>query len=236
MTEIRHSRSFRPVTPIDCLACPARNIDLFSGANCADRAELLGCLRTGAFEPKDTLYHTGDRAEYLYLVRSGLVKLVRYSAGGAERIVQLARTGDTVGLAALCHIPYRRTAVAMSHCEVCRVPADLVLAYNRRHPEFVPSILVQYQRGIDVADTFLTELSTGSAHARVARLILFLAERNEREESPLATREEMGSLLGLTTETASRVMAEFRRDGLIEVTAPDRCRCNIAALEKIALA
>jgi CRP-like cAMP-binding protein len=236
MTEIRHSRSFRPVTPTDCLACLARSVDLFSGANCADRAELLGSFRIAALQPREILYHMGDRAEYVYQVRSGLVKLVRYSAGGAERIVQLARTGDTIGLAALCQTQYRRSAIAMSHCEVCRVPAELVLAYNRRHPEFVASILVQYQRGIDVADTFLAELSTGSAHARVARLILFLAERNDREESPLATREEMGSLLGLTTETASRVMAEFRRDGLIEVTAPDRCRCDIAALEKIALA
>jgi CRP-like cAMP-binding protein len=235
MTETRNPRSFRLVTPIDCLACPARGVDLFAGTSRANREDLLGSFRMAAFAAKDVVYRMGERAEYLYLVRSGLVKLVRYSAGGAERIVQLARTGDTFGLAALCEIPYRRTAVAMSRCELCRVPAEVVLAYNRHHPEFVPSILAQYQRGIDVADTFLTELSTGGAHARIARLMLFLAERQDEGESPLVTREEMGSLLGLTTETASRVMAEFRREHLIEVTAADRCRCDIPALEKIAL-
>ena len=229
-------RIFRPATPVDCATCPARHIDLFAGVDRAQRAELLASFHISAFEPKEVIYNMGHMGEFIYIVRFGLIKLVRYSSSGVERIVGLARTGDNIGMASLVSVPYRRTAVAMSRSEVCRVPAALVRDYNRGHPEFVARLLEKYQATIDLADTFLTDLSTGAAHARVARLLLFLTEKSDHNESPMLTRDEMGALLGLTTETTSRVIAEFRRAGLIQVLDEhhDRCRCDVAALARIA--
>jgi CRP-like cAMP-binding protein len=217
---------YRMATRGDCEACPARHVDLFAGESRLDREHLIAQFRIAAFAPKETIYHMGDPGEYIYLLRFGLVKLVRYSTGGDERIVGLARTGDTIGLAALVGTAYRREAIALSHCELCRVPAELVRSYNRAGPHLVPKLLETYQRNIDLADTFLAELSTGSAHARVARLLLFLAEKHDQAESPLIGREEMGSLLGLTTETVSRIIAEFRREGVLALAGRDRCRCD----------
>jgi len=229
-------RIFRPATPVDCAACSARHLDLFAGVDRTQRAELLASFQISAFEPKEIIYNMGQMGEFIYILRFGLIKLVRYSASGVERIVGLARTGDSIGMASLVSVPYRRTAIAISRSEVCRVPAALVREYNRGNPEFSGRLLENYQTSIDLADTFLTDLSTGSAHARVARLLLFLVEKSDHNESPLLTREEMGALLGLTTETASRVVAEFRRKGWIGFPAEhaDRIRCDVEALGKIA--
>lgn len=227
-------KSYRLATRADCEACPARHVDLFAGENRVEREHLITQFRIGAFAPKETIYRMGDPGEFVYLLRFGLVKLVRYSASGDERIVGLARTGDTIGLAALLAQPYRRNAMAISRCEVCRVPAELLRSYNRAQPGFVPKLLAAYQTNLDLADTFLTELSTGSAHARVARLLLFLCAKHDHAESPLISREEMGSLLGLTTETASRIVAEFRRAGALAVVERDRCRCDLKALSHYA--
>jgi len=226
--------NFRQVTPADCVSCPAHGRGLFAAIAPAERDKLVGAFRIATFNPRETIYHVGDPGEYVFILHFGLVKLLRYSASGAERIVGLARSGDTIGLAALSQVAYRRTAVAMSACEICRVPAALVRDYNRRHPEFMAAILERYLASSDMADTFLTELSTGSAHQRLARLLLYLTEKHDHNEAPLLTREEMGALLGITTETASRITAEFRRGGLIAVLGADRCRCNTEALERIA--
>ena len=69
---------------------------------------------------------------------------------------------------------------------------------------------------------------------RVALLLLFLVEKNDNRECPLIGREEMGALLGLTTETVSRIVAQFRREGALSVTGRDRCRCNFEALSQYA--
>ncbi len=41
-------------------------------------------------------------------------------------------------------------------------------------------------------------------------------------------------MLGLTTETASRIVAEFKRQGLLTQLSQTRYRCDIPGLEKIA--
>jgi CRP-like cAMP-binding protein len=232
----RGSDVFRPTTPADCAGCPANHRDLFASLDESERSRLIESFRIASMQAHEVIYHAGDPGEYVYMLHFGLVKLLRYSSSGSERIVGLARSGDTIGMAALSQIPYRRTAVAMSACRVCRVPAAVVRDYNRHHPEFLASVLELYQASIEMADTFLTELSTGSAHQRLARLLLFLTEKDDHGEAPLLSREDMGALLGITTETASRLTAEFRRAALIEVVAADRCRCRTEALQQIALA
>ena len=232
----KSAKTIRITSLADCFGCPARHVDLFAGEDRTQREHLVASFRIGVYAPKESIYRVGEVGESVFLVRFGLIKLVRHSSSGTERIVQLARTGDTIGMTSLLREPYHRTAIAMSNTEVCRVPAEFVLNYNRDNPDFLGKLLAEYQANLDAADTFLTELSTGSARARVARLLLFLTEKHDHGESPLISREEMGSLLGLTTETASRVMAEFRREGVIKMIDEhhDRCHSDVAALAKIA--
>lgn len=47
----------------------------------------------------------------------------------------------------------------------------------------------------------------------MARLLQRLASGREDGACELFGREDMGSMLGITTETASRIVAEFKRSG-----------------------
>lgn len=228
------AKLFRPTTPGDCAVCPARHIDLLASTGAEGRAKLLRHFEIATFAPKETIYRMGEPGEWFYLLRFGLVKLVRYSGSGTERIVHLARTGDTIGTAAITHNRHRRTAVAMTPTEVCRIPGQLARECSQKDPAMLDALLAQFQASADAADTFLTELSTGPAQVRMARLLLYLTEKHDHNESLLPSREEMGALLGTTTETASRVIAEFRREGAIEMLHNDRCRCNMAVLSLLA--
>ncbi|OIQ81648.1 bacterial regulatory protein, crp family [mine drainage metagenome] len=91
------------------------------------------------------------------------------------------------------------------------------------------------QQQLDTADQFITEFSTGSAEARVARLLLFLESTSTGVYCELLGREEMASILGITTETASRIMADFRRRGLVSGVINSSFSCHHAQLQQIAL-
>jgi len=224
----------RRATPEDCAQCPAESLGLFSGTFRTQRAYLVEGFRIVQVAPQELLYRLGDAAEFVFILRYGLMKLVRYSAGGDERIVRLARGGDTVGLEALSGNPYRHTAVALSDTALCRVPARLVLETERNDPRFVDRVMTEMQEELEKADLFLTELCSGAAHARIARLLLHLREGDD-DTCFLPMREEIGSLLGVTMETASRIVAEFRRDGLIRPTDDEqRVALDIPRLEAIA--
>ncbi|HMX54099.1 MAG TPA: helix-turn-helix domain-containing protein, partial [Plasticicumulans sp.] len=83
-------------------------------------------------------------------------------------------------------------------------------------------------------DVWLTELSTGTARARVARLLLRLAGPRPVEAFRLLGREDIGAMLGLTPETVSRTVAELRRQKLLREQGAGLFTVDAPALRRIA--
>lgn len=224
----------RPAMPTDCDVCPAKDLGLFAQAALSARPQLVKHFHLDPLQPKETLYRASEPGEYTYMVRRGLVKLVQYSAGGAERIVRLVRRSESFGMETVLGQAYKHTAIAILDCDLCQIPASTIREHQRDNPNFAMDLMRSMQDALDKADAFLLQLSTGVAQARVARLMLYLSG-GAAGECPLITREEMGALLGLTTETASRAVAELRRQDIIQVIgAGDHCRCDVTKLRQIA--
>ena len=65
------------------------------------------------------------------------------------------------------------------------------------------------------------------------RLLLWLSEFERTQSCTLFSREDLGAVLGLTAETASRTMAELKRQGLIGENSPNRFSGDIVRLREI---
>ncbi len=226
----------QPVTPADCAGCPTHKVDLFSGLHEQDRTQLLRHFHLERRAPRSVLYTEGERGESLYIVRSGVVKHVRVSASGDERIVRLSVPGSAIGLSLLAGGAYGTSAVTVTAAELCRIPMAVVETRMLEFPEFGLRVVRESQAQLREAEQFLTELSTGNAHERVARLLLYLGEHAGDGACLMLTREEMGALLGITTETASRVIAEFRREGLVTEHGDGQVSCDRRRLGALAAA
>lgn len=220
-----------PMTPVECGRCAARHIGLFSDITGTERQRLLERLRHARGPSGTRLYSLGEAGHDLFIIRSGLIKLVQYASDGTARIVRLARPGDVIGLGILVRERHGHTAQALTTFDACRVPVDLVSHELDRINGLERKLFHQWQSAVEAADTFLTELSTGTAHERVARLFRYLIEHTDGAICPsdVLSRVEMGELLGITTETASRIVAEFRRAGIL-YEAGGECRCNLERL------
>ena len=219
MTDHCHTRA--PAAR-DCEACPHHHVDVLGATPEPDRERLRAFFRLRGYGRGETIYGEGDRGAHVALIREGLVKLVLYSPSGTERIVRLAMPGDTIGLELMLGGRFHHTAVALTDVELCQMPLELVDDRFAHAPGFAKRVLAEWHASVDDAERFLTELSTGSAHARVARLLVYLHERGRSASCPAIGREDMGALLGITTETASRVVAELKREGRLRETAQGR--------------
>jgi CRP-like cAMP-binding protein len=67
----------------------------------------------------------------------------------------------------------------------------------------------------------------------MARLLIMLGCSGNQPET-MPSREDMGALLGITTETASRIMAEFKRRGLVHTDRGSEVVCDHAGLSQLA--
>ena len=218
----------------DCKICALRESVLFAGLQESDFGKIHEPIDQYTLPVGSTLYRAGDTGERLYTIRSGILKLVQYLPDGSQRIVRLVRTTDVTGLECLLGESYQHDAVVLQETEVCSLPVKVVEDLSSNNPTLHRELLNRWQRALNEADAWLTELSTGSAKQRVARLLLRLVHDKNDSECQLFAREDMGAMLGITTETASRTIAEFKRKSLLAETRPNLFLLDIPNLRRIA--
>ncbi len=219
---------------VGCGPCPVRGFDLFAGLSHHRAGEMLRGIDHLEYAARASIYPTGENSPFLYVVREGLIKLSHSLPNGAERIVRILEPGDTAGLEALFGDPYHHTAVTLTPARLCRVPVALLEQLDREVPDFHRHLLRQFQRSLYQAEAVLTNLATGTAHGRVARLLLFLARNHGTQSVTLISREDMGAILGITTESASRIVAQFRRNGALTHCKGGICTGNLSRLAELA--
>jgi len=213
-----------------CEICGIRDLVLFADLEREDFASIHLPIEDIHLPPGASLFRAGQEAAALFTVREGLLKQEQYLPDGTLRIVSLLRQGDVAGLEALVSTEYEQTSVALQPTKVCRLPKEVIL---RLTPKLHRQLMNKWHGSVQRSYECIRELSTGSARQRVARLFLTLAS-DEASDCRLFSREDVGALLGITTQTASRMVAEFKREGLIHETAPNQFERAVKALRQVA--
>jgi CRP-like cAMP-binding protein len=217
----------------DCRNCLIRGSVLFAGLKEPDFDRIHRPIDQKVFAPGATIYAAGDPAAALFTIRTGLVKLTRFLPDGTQRILRLMRATDVIGLEALMESEYPHSAIALQRTEICRLPVDIVRALARSNGQLFEDLMKRWHDALSRADRWIAEFSTGSARDRAVRLLLWLAELGDGESCDLFGREDVGAILGLTTETASRTMAELKRQGYVSEPRMNHFLCDIPRLRRL---
>lgn len=161
-----------------------------------------------------TLFHEGDSNEAVYRVMSGAVRTSRLMADGRRYVADFLFPGDFVGL----NDGRTRgmTADALCDAVLIRYPRsqfDRTLDADRSLGRMILTMLCG---GLSSAQDRMLLLGRKTAAERVASFLLMMAERkgNERFELPM-TREDIADYLGLTVETISRTISQFKAKNVI---------------------
>ena len=220
--------------PPQCRDCGIRHLVLFADLQRSDFRLIHQPIAELAFRAGDALYHAGTAAHSVYTIREGLIKLVQYQPDGNQRILRLLRQGDVAGMEALVEQPYQHEAVVLEQVSVCRIPVEVVERLSRDTPRLHRQLLSRWQRALRDADTWLTTLSSGPAPVRVARLLVYLAGAQTDHSCFLPSRDDIGAMLGIASETASRVTADLKRKGWMRELDPKHVQVDLAALRVMA--
>ena len=213
-----------------CEQCQIRDLVLFADLAGDDFNIVHMPIEDLWLPPGASLYQPGHAASHVYTVREGLLKLEQYLPDGNYRIVSLLGQGDVAGLEATVSDVYEHAAVALQPSKVCRIPKDVVA---RLSPKLHRQLMKKWHDAVQRSHECTRELSTGSARQRVARLFGLLAPASVNR-CRLFGRDDLGALLGITTETASRIVAELKRSGVVTEIAPNIFERDLAALDLIA--
>lgn len=182
----------------------------------------------------------GAQATCLFMVAHGRVKLVRHSIDGDEVLLDILPQGRLFGgVAPLGQTSYAETAVAHTECCVLAITAAAFEQLLSQYPPVALEVLHSLAEDLNEARSTIRQLATAPVEARIATVLLTLAERlGESDEtgvliqSPLP-QQDLAAMVGATQETVSRVMAAFRRSELVRTGRQWVRILDADALEKI---
>ena len=200
----------------DCRQCGIRAMVLFADLNEHDFGQIHAPIDDMEYAQGDALYAEATPAQGIFTLRSGMVKLVRSTVDGRQRIVRVLRAGDVIGLEALAGARYDSDAVALTPVTVCRIPLNVIQKLASGSPRLHTQLMHKWQRALKDADDWLADMNFGTARQRVTNLVLKMRSPINPDVSVLFSREDMGAMLDLKLETVSREISSLVRDGVIK--------------------
>ena len=127
-------------------------------------------------KPRETLFEQDDPAEHLYLVIEGQVALIRRYDDGD---IILANVGpqEVIGeLSMIVQEPRTASGIALEKSKMIRLHRNQLFLYLNEYPSVAIELLTHLAYRLRDVTLMVREWSLNNAEARVASLVLFLAE------------------------------------------------------------
>lgn len=199
---------------------PFESIPLLASLRPEDRAAVEPLCRMRGYEKGEVIFREGDPADRIYFIYAGRIKVVK-SVGARDIILEILGPGEPLGApAAFERRPFPATAMAIEPAGVLSIPEREFFQLIEQRPQITRRMLAGLTTRLIMLNKRLADM-TGSAEARAARLFLTLAERMGRKNDQgvflgvALSRQELADLLGVTLETAIRLMSRWQKEGVV---------------------
>jgi CRP/FNR family transcriptional regulator len=195
---------------------------LFKAEKC-NLEEIEAAKVCTTYKKGEYVFHEGTYPFGIYCVNTGKIKLSHSGDDGREQIVRLAKPGDIIGYKALLSAErYTASAIALDDSSVCFIPKDLFISVLQKDANLSFEMMRIIASELRKAETKITHLAQKPVRERLAETLLFIKETYGVEGDGLTlnvrlSREEIANLVGTATESAIRLLSEFKKDGLIEL-------------------
>ena len=187
-------------------------------------SELKAFTTTDRFERNGVIFSVGDAPDAMYLIESGRVKVSQLSGDGEEKIIGIYEKGDVVGEVYLCKKgPRENQAVALETATVASFRVSELLRLLQSKPEMVFNLLMIFcARAVECQEQ-VASLAFDKVRERLVKEMLRLSGLGMDElkkgavQLPVRlTHQELASLVNTTRDNVTRIMNEFRKNGLVD--------------------
>jgi CRP-like cAMP-binding protein len=208
-------KTSRPATAV------LKSSTLFKDIEQSAMQAILGSAETRHISAKRNIITGGDEATHLFFVQRGEVHYYHLTKQGESVLLAWLAAGDVIGLAAMLKVKstYMASAEATSDCELLVWKHSVLGKLVSRHPLLA-------QNGLQIAVEYLRSyvgrhigLLTKTAEERLAEALLHLVDRSSEVVSDgidiRATNDQLAGLADVSPFTASRVLSNWERAGVV---------------------
>jgi len=211
---------------LSCKSCALTRICLPGSLSPEETRILDGAVERGReLRAGARLIRAGTRMTALYVVRGGSAKTCGVMLDGGEYVRAFHLPGEVAGLEGFADGRHSCEVVALEPLRYCRIPIVRLERMMATLPGLRREMLRLLGQSLEEAQRMRTEMSMFDARGRLARFLVDLSRRLERRNLSTThfrlsmSRRDIARHLGLTLETVSRSLGDFRRARWVEVRA-----------------
>jgi len=173
------------------------------------------------YRKNQIVYRQGDRADSVFYIQTGKIKITVTSTQGKEAVVAVLGHDQFFGEGCLNgHILRLATATVLTDSSIMRIPKAEIVRVLHDEPEFSQLFISHLLARNNRIEEDLVDQLFNSSERRLARTLLLLANfGNEGEPEPVPaniSQETLAEIIGTTRSRVSHFMNKFRRLGLID--------------------
>ncbi len=175
-------------------------------------------LERRSFRKGTALLMAGENSGIVFIVQSGLVRIVTSNRSGENVLLGLLGPGEIIGeISALDNLAHSADVVADEDCICWCLPADALHEYLRLFPEMAINLLCMTVKRVRNTTERITMLSTQDCTGRVAQQLLIFAHQcgvdlpNGVIEIPLSvTQGDIAALTGVSRQSVNAAFKQLR--------------------------
>lgn len=193
------------------------------------------------YEKDEIIFREGEPCNGMTLLCLGTVKLFISSEDGRQRILDIATPCEIIAEPALVDIAsHALTAQALEPVETHIINRVDLLAFLSTHGKVAIRLIHSLADKLRSVRFKIGEFAHQDARSRMAALLLRLnfLYGDPKADRPVVhlplTREELAEMIGTTQETAIRILSQFRREKLLDLSNRRMVILKPEALSKVA--
>ena len=203
-----------------------------------DYNKYINAKQTQFFNKGETLFEEGKAVEGVFFIESGTAKLFKVGFTKKEQILRFIKEGDIVGYRSLLvGEPFQATAEAMSDLQAIFIPSEVFLHLVEVDSQLSYGMLQKICFELGESANIVTLLAQKTVRERLAEVLLMLEQKLGTDAEGFIkislTREDIANLIGTATESAIRLISEFKQDKYIEVEGRNIKVINHEKLRKL---
>ena len=125
----------------------------------------------------------------------------------------------------------------LNDMEVCFIPRAEIIADLQKNPKFTFDMLQDMAHDLREADDIIVNMAQKSVRQRLAETLMYIHEsfgvNPDGTLSVILSREDYANIVGTATESAIRVLSQFKKEGLISTVGKFIKIENISGLKRI---
>ena len=184
------------------------------------------------YKKKEVIFHEGDLPHYLFFLNKGKVKTFKTHEDGKEYITKVVSHGEFFGHRSLFeNRPYSDSCLVLETSEICKIPKEDFLALLYRNRDVANQFIKMLSNQIEGQEVQLLRLAYDSVRKRTAEVLL---DFQCKERLPIQiTREDLGKIVGTSTESIIRCLSDLKEDEFIDIKGREIIILNRTGLENI---